>query len=137
MKRYYLDKIGVTDRWDQWHYEGKKKEKLKKEREKYGFDSRECYSLRDTFFEWLYERLKMYLRDADKIVDLESERAHHYDYKGESRPVKWMILEAIRLLETYLAPADRVNFFEHEQELFDNALEASRIFVQILPSMWW
>ena len=42
----------------------------KKQQEKYGFDSRECFALDTSFDLWLYAHLKMYLHDAKDIVDL-------------------------------------------------------------------
>ena len=32
MRRKYLDEIGVTDRWDEWEYEGETGERFKAQR---------------------------------------------------------------------------------------------------------
>lgn len=47
--------------------------KQRRQRRKYGFDSRECYNLDDEFILWLYAHLRMYLDDADRLVKLDDE----------------------------------------------------------------
>ena len=68
----YLNKLGMRD--DFVCVPGttnrEQSKRFRKEREKYGFDSRETWSLKMTSALWLYERLKMYLKQAGKIVDL-------------------------------------------------------------------
>ena len=62
MKRKYLDEIGFVERPDMWGSDNKKRNAdWQKEREKYGFDSRETWSMDVTFVCWLYERLKMFV----------------------------------------------------------------------------
>ncbi len=73
----FLNDIGVSD--DDFCVPGTKykkhsrklRKKFKKERKKYGFDSREVYSLDVTSSLWLYERLKMYLKCAKGNIDLD------------------------------------------------------------------
>lgn len=60
MRRKYLDEIGCKDRWDLWEYDGEFGEELRKQRKEWGFDARETFSLDGTFYEWLYERLRVY-----------------------------------------------------------------------------
>ena len=42
--------------------------------------AKECWDLDWTFIKWLNEHLKVYKKDASKIVDLEY---HKFNYKGE------------------------------------------------------
>lgn len=132
MKRYYLDKLGVHDRWDEWYSDDeKRKRKVKEQKKKYGFDFRECINLDETFYEWLYERLMAYKRDAFDVIDFQHETAHRWEYKGASFTQDMLINEAIRLLEEYFTSP-------HDWQRDENkALEASKIFVMILPCMWW
>ena len=138
MKRKYLDDLKVTDRWDQWYEdEPEAMEKFIREKEEYGFDSRETFSLNTTFFEWLYERVSMFKDKASRVIDMESEQAHHYDYNGESVPLIKLIDKIIDNLEEYLTEHKHAPTLDMEEQLFNKALEAARIFVMILPSMWW
>lgn len=138
MKRKYLDDLNVTDRWDQWYEDNPRKmEKLKREQEIYGFDSRETYSLRETYFEWLYERVSMFKEKAQSVIDIESDVAHHFEYNGESVPMIKLIDKIINNLEEYLTEHRHAPTLDMEEQLFNKAMEAAKIFVLILPSMWW
>ena len=48
-----------------------------KQREIYGFDSRECWNMDTKLIEWLYSHLMMYLEDASEIVDLTYYKFEH------------------------------------------------------------
>lgn len=138
MKRKYLDDLGVNDRWDMWYEDDPEKmERIKKEQELYGFDYRETFNLNNTFFEWMYERVSMYKEYAAKIIDLKSERAHHYDYDGKSVPVIELIDKILENTEEYLSGYRHAATLDIEEQLFNKAIEAAKIFVMILPSMWW
>lgn len=138
MKRKYLDDLGVTDRWDTWYEDDPvKMEKIKKEQEVYGFDSRETYSLRETYFEWLYERVSMFKEKAQKMIDIKSDKAHHYEYNGESLSLGELIDIIIDNLEKYLSEYRNAPTLDYEEQMFNKALEAAKIFTLILPSMWW
>jgi hypothetical protein len=67
LKLDYHKDDGMGYDWD-WQHPNKKQ---KKQRKKYGFDSRECYNLDTTFELWLYAHLKMYLHDASKLINLD------------------------------------------------------------------
>ena len=79
MARKYLNDVGVksdetcvpltTDR----DGDSERLNRFMEEREQYGFDSRETWSLEYTAAMWLYEHLMMYKDYAGKIVDL----GHH------------------------------------------------------------
>lgn len=135
MNRYYLDKLGVHDRWDKWIYDKKEEEKLKKNKRKYGFDDRETYNLDTTFYQWLYERLVRYKELASKIIDFKSDYSHRWDYKGKSLNQIELIDKAIALLEEYFTTDGKT--LKEDLALMNKALEAAQIFVMILPAMWW
>ncbi|WP_145413413.1 hypothetical protein [Paenibacillus xylanexedens] len=78
--RRYISELGIEhEDTPQGYFPGDKREdKWKSEREEYGFDSRETWSLNYSFKLWLYERLQMY--DEINIVDTSF---HKFTYKEE------------------------------------------------------
>lgn len=117
--RKYLDDIGVTERPDTWE----DKPHFKEQREQFGFDERETYSLDYSFILWLYERLKMYLDKSDKIIDL---TFHKYTFRGKEYTQKEMIVMLITKLE-YV-------FHSATYGISDDILE---IFTLIVHDLWW
>ena len=154
MKRKYLDDIGLKDRWDSWTGNEKSQEKYAKERETYGFDSRETFSLDETFYQWLYERLMMFMAKADKVVDMESEQTPRWEWEGKEYNQKQLIEMCLNNLREYLRfQADMtdvvreyqcnktdgtwMDYSEIEDMICKKAQDAAKIFVMILPAMWW
>ena len=78
----------------------KRRKKWAKQKDKYGFDERETWSLDHYFAEWLYSHLKMYLKEAGKVTDLESEEK--YDIDGKKYNQRQAIERILELLEFYL-----------------------------------
>ena len=91
MGRKYLDDIGYTNRHDTWNPDDTRQNQWAREREIYGFDERETWSLDHAFACWLYERLKMYVEI--NVVDL---NYHKFDVDGE-------ILTQIQVIESILS----------------------------------
>lgn len=62
MEHKYLEEIGIkiSDTPWGWNEDDPRQEYWNKDRQQYGFDERETWSLNTTFFYWLYERLTMY-----------------------------------------------------------------------------
>ena len=79
MSRFYIDELkklgSVSD--DGISSDDTRHEQWKNEREKFGFDGRDTWSLDFTMTEMLYERLQMYMVKADEIVNLSY---HTYDF---------------------------------------------------------
>ena len=130
MRRKYLDDIGCLDRWDKWEYEGEAAERYRKQRAEYGFDERETFSLQDTFYQWLYERLKMYREVGGMVVDL---TFHKFEWKGEERSQLEIIDLLIKELEWALVG---------EANIYDDGdckrlIEIGEMWAIILPAMWW
>ena len=130
MKRKYLDDLGFTDRHDLWNPNDNRQSIWQKQRRDYGFDERETWWLDVAFYLWLYERLKMYLEYASKIVNLDF---HEFVYKGEKYTQRQLIDMMIERLENYFA-----NKYDTESEEESSRLdEVAEIWALVLPAMWW
>lgn len=101
MSRFYLDEIkkNINDGVNEIDVDDKRQETWQQERDKYGFDSRDTWSLDFTMTEMLYERLQMYMVKADEIVNLSY---HTYDFGGKTYTQREIILEMINDAETFL-----------------------------------
>lgn len=131
MGRKYLDDIGEDYSWV-WEPEGSERDELfEKEREIYGFDSRETWSLDYVFYMWLYERLKMYIEYAGEIVNL---NFHKFDFKGKEYTQLELINMMIERLESYFKKED---LFVSSEEEYEPIKEIGEIWALVLPAMWW
>ena len=131
MGRKYLDDIGEDYSWV-WEPEGSERDELfEKEREIYGFDSRETWSLDYVFYMWLYERLKMYIEYAGEIVNL---NFHKFIYKEKEYTQLELINMMIERLEFYFEKGDSFDLSEEEYEFIK---EIGEIWALVLPAMWW
>lgn len=72
-----------------------------------------------------------YKRDAFGVIDFQNETAPRWEYNGKSCTQDVLIKYAIALLEEYFASPDKFGVDA------DKALEASKIFIMLLPKMWW
>ena len=131
MGRKYLDDIGEDYSWV-WEPEGSERDELfEKEREIYGFDSRETWSLDYVFYMWLYERLKMYIEYAGEIVNL---NFHKFVYKEKEYTQLELINMMIERLESYFKKED---LFVSSEEEYEPIKEIGEIWALVLPAMWW
>ena len=131
MGRKYLDDIGDDYSWV-WEPEGSERDELfEKEREIYGFDSRETWSLDYVFYMWLYERLKMYIEYAGEIVNL---NFHKFVYKEKEYTQFELINMMIERLESYFKKED---LFVSSEEEYEPIKEIGEIWALVLPAMWW
>lgn len=89
--------------------------------------SRECYALDYAFYEWLRERLPVYLKEAGKAVDL---NFHRFEYKGEQYTQRELIERMIYLLRSL----DGNCVLDEDWEKSKEVLE---IWAIIAPAMWW
>lgn len=129
MKRKYLDDLGIKDRHDLWNPNDNRQSIWQEQREIYGFDERETWSLDGAFYLWLYERLKMYLERASEFVNLEY---HKFVYKGEVFTQKQLIDMMIKELEDCLN-----NKYISENEEDSHLNKVAEIWALVLPAMWW
>lgn len=131
MGRKYLDDIGEDYSWV-WKPEGSERDELfEKEREIYGFDSRETWNLDCVFYMWLYERLKMYKEYAGEIVNLDF---HKFVYKEKEYTQLELINMMIERLESYFKKED---LFVSSEEEYEPIKEIGEIWALVLPAMWW
>lgn len=131
MGRKYLDDIGEDYSWV-WKPEGSERdETFEREREIYGFDSRETWSLDYVFYMWLYERLKMFVEIGGQVVDL---NYHKFDFKGKEYTQLELINMMIERLESYFKKED---LFVSSEEEYESIKEIGEIWALVLPAMWW
>ena len=109
-----------------------------KQRKKYRFDERETWSMDYTSLIWLYEHIKMYIDIGGKTVDLEYPLS--VELKKEFADKEFLdfstqkeVLEYIcKLIEKWDKCNDSI-----ENEHWDYAQQAVRLYAIILPAMWW
>ena len=131
MGRKYLDDIGEDYSWV-WKPEGSERdETFEKEREIYGFDNRETWSLDTVFYRWLYERLKMFVEIGGQVVDF---NFHKFNFKGKEYTQLELINMMIERLEYYFK---KENLFVSSEEEYEPIKEIGEIWALVLPAMWW
>lgn len=145
MGRKYLDDIGEDYSWV-WKPEGSERdETFEKEREIYGFDNRETWSLDTVFYMWLYERLKMFVEIGGQVVDL---NFHKFDFKGKEYTQLELINMMIERLEYFFNEDARdskideyrkqgMGIFEADNKAYEPIKEIGEIWALVLPAMWW
>lgn len=108
----------------------------KKEQKLYGFDSRETWNLNNTFIEWLYSHCMMYKERANEIVDLSF---HKFEYNGKTYTLLTAIEYIIECTGEYLKKTSIRDFydFDEEERLFKKVQDATHLWAEILPWMWW
>lgn len=129
MNRKYLDDIGMSNRCDLWSPEDRRQKQWAKEREEYGFDERETWSMEHTFYCWLYERLKMYLD-----VNCVNLTFHKFEYDGEELTQEECINRMIYGCEIYFKQENDWDISEADQKAID---DVAKIWAIVLPAMWW
>lgn len=123
MKRKYLDEIGFVERPDMWDADNKERNVgWQKEREEYGFDSRETWSIDITFVCWLYERLRMFIDRCN--ID--------FKHDVEMVNLKKKIYKMIQNCEEIFKINDIYD--EKQQKLLDEILD---LFKETLTWLWW
>lgn len=127
--RKYLDDIGVTDRPENLKGDHKSSKTWQQERKIYGFDERETWNLDYSFYLWLYERLKMYIKVASAFVDL---NYHQFEYDGEKYTQLQMINLMLERLEFLFSP----EYDDWNRTHVEYILEIPKIWAIVLPSMW-
>lgn len=126
--------------------EGSERDELfEKEREIYGFDSRETWSLDYVFYMWLYERLKMFVEIGGQVVNL---NYHKFDFKGKEYTQLELINMMIEKLEYYFNEDARdskideyrkqgMGIVEADNKAYEPIKEIGEIWALVLPAMWW
>lgn len=124
--RKYLEDINYQD-WRKDMKKDKRNKKWKKERKKYGFDSRDTWNLDSTMAELLYERLKMF--NKVNIIDTSCHTVEVDDVKMSMQEAIDELLKALkaRLTEDSL------------EVIYNNEVRAWKIWLKLIEKgiMWW
>lgn len=127
MKHKYLDRIGFERIWDEKNTKDERWKTWQKEKEKYGFDSREIWNLDSVISAFLYERLKMYLEFSPVVMEAKEE-----EYNGEIINLKQALERMIDGFGKYLFKFDS-NYTPEDQKNVDEAFELLAIWY---PYLW-
>ena len=132
MKRNkYLDDLGIPcEKQGLNHYPGKEDKRAKhwkKERQKYGFDSRETWNLDSFMAEWVYSHLKHYKKCA--CVDLTH---HKFDFDGTTYTEAEAIDYITERLGKYIQADGWVDGVTQQE-----ASKAFALLGEILPTLGW
>lgn len=109
----------------------KRKKKWKKERKKYGFDSRETWNLQTITVEWIYSRLKMY----DKVNCVDT-TYHKFIWNEKEITLQDAINLIIESAKEYLLVEVTDDLQESSQKL-EEFCNLMPLFGMILPYLWW
>jgi len=153
VKHKYLDDIGVEYKQLFPYLYEEENNKLhtdtqkffQKEYETYGFTSRETWNLDETFYMWLYERVKKFVEVGVQIVDL---NYHKFTFKGKEYTQLELINAMLERLEYYFkedAIDDKMDEYrkqgmsivEADRKAYEPVVEIGEIWAILLPSMWW
>lgn len=85
---------------------------------------RDCWNLDFAFYQWLKERLPIYLKDAGRIIDLEYFKL---EFRGKEYTQKELIERMIELL----------HFVDDYDLDLVKGKEVLEIWAMIAPAMWW
>lgn len=91
--------------------------------------SEECWNLNYSFIKWLNEHLRVYKKEASKIVNLEY---HTYEYRGR----KYTQLEAIDRM-IFLSGQmllDYCDLSDFQEEYKDQLMDLWKL---VFDAMWW
>jgi len=126
----YLKDLGLKEENipQGWCPGDKREEKWKKEREEYGFDSRETWSLDFTFKVWLYERLSMY-----NEINIINTSYHKFDFKGEILTFQECIDRMLEGLKIDLT----IDEYDQTEEQKKKAADVVQIFALCFNALWW
>ena len=126
----YLSDIGVSDDDIVANYcsedDDPRQERWIKQREEYGFDDRETWSLDITIFQFLYTRLMMYKEIGGQVVDLSY---HKFNYDGNEvslgDAINIIINECKRMIQ-----AEFLNRTRFDPKIWT-------LLGDIMPALWW
>ncbi|NMA66472.1 MAG: hypothetical protein GX957_09575 [Clostridiaceae bacterium] len=125
----YLSDIGVKAEDLPWNTQGDRVEEWEKQREIYGFDDRDTWSLNYTIVFLLYPRLKMYREKAHEIIDL---NFHTFNHRGKKLTQGECIDIILDRFEQYLSA-----MYSYDDPDVDVISEAWELFNLIFLYLWW
>ena len=133
-KNKFLEDIGLTKyQYGAYktHKNDPRKKKWKKQRKKYGFDSRECWDLDDRYVEWMYSHLLMYYKETKGIINLD---VYITTYNGVDYTKREAIEFMINSFKDYLLTRDD---FSADAKIEDNLKTAMHLWAEVFYCMWW
>lgn len=133
MSRKYIEDLGIKfEDTPQGYCPNDLRENFwKEQREKYGFDSRETWSLDYSFRLWLYERLCMF----NEINTIDTSY-HKFQYKNMTLTLQDCIDKMIEGLKLDLT-LGRYDQKRNEGETKDKIQDIIPIFALCNQSLWW
>lgn len=126
--KYLEEVIKREDVVQNWLPGDEREKRWQKQRDEYGFDDRETWSLDTTFFQWLYERLRMFRDIGGEVVDL---NFHSFEVDGSKLTQLEIIDKMISNCEQIIKngiPDDETARLEQE---------TARLWSIVVPAMWW
>lgn len=135
MNRYYIDKLGIEfkDTPQGWNQDDSRQIYWEKERNKYGFDERETWSLRYTMDLLLYERLCKFKEYASECIDFTFHKfKYEYEILTQEECIDRMI-EGLKL-ELTLDEFDEKRKCEKVKKLINDVY---KIYALCKNSLWW
>lgn len=135
LKSKYLEELGVDAEICNWLKEDDERyEKYSEYEKEYGVFPPANWSFDNYFSRWLYCHLKDYLKDAEKVVDLDF---YHFKFKGKDYTQKEVIEKILGTLETFITEKDNVFDLKEERKMIEDYQDAIRLLAEILPAIWW
>lgn len=94
----------------------------------------ECWNLDYSLVVWLNEHLRVYLEDADKVIDL---AYYKFDYEGETYTLKEIIIKLIAITD-YLKDKHFADSSSEDLEITERKKdEMYDILKMIHYYLWW
>lgn len=132
MAHKYLEDLGINLEDTPYGYSQSEDLELEsaQQRETYGFDDRETWSLNTTFVYWIYERVMMYKEVAEDNIDLEY---HIFEIEGETLTQLECIESILEKCEIIMTEPDGFN----DADRYTLTQEILVIWKEIISAMWW
>jgi hypothetical protein len=132
MNRKYIDDLGIKyeNTPQGGNPQDKRQERWKKEREIYGFDERETWSLDYSLELWLYERLSMFNEITEGTINKTFHKFIYKDKEITQQDCIDMILENLKYILTEDEYKDRELYYNSKQEIYE-------ILALCHNSLWW
>lgn len=133
-KSKYLEELGLNSKICDWPSsdDSRYQEYIEYE-DKYGVFPPANWNFDEFFARWLYCYLKDYLKDADKVVDL---NYYKFNFENYSYTQKEAIEKILNILKTFIIKKDNIDF-KTEKKMYENYQKAIHLFAEILPALWW
>lgn len=128
MSHKYIEEImSIEDTPYGWAENTGRDEMWKEQRDKYGFDERETWSLDSAFIYWLYERLRMY----DEVNCINTD-FHTFDINGKTLTQQECIDTMINKCKEYIT-----NRLITDESAYNLKNEILDIWRECIHHMWW